>query len=65
MLKPNCNRIVDWNSMLNKVDARIGNWCNRWLTLGGRLILIKSVMESLIVYWISLDSIPNGIFDKI
>jgi hypothetical protein len=42
-------------------ERRIGFWCNKWLSLGGRLILVKSVLESLVVYWMTLERIPNKI----
>lgn len=27
-LKPNCYRISDWFWILNRIEARIGHWCN-------------------------------------
>lgn len=43
----------------------IEHWCNRWLNLGGRLILIKSVLEIVHMYWMSLANIPSEILDRI
>jgi ribonuclease HI len=42
-------------------EKRINFWCNKWLSLGGRYILVKSVLESLLLYWMSLEKIPNKI----
>jgi hypothetical protein len=42
-------------------ERRIGFWGNKWLSLGGRLILVKSVLEGLAVYWMMLERIPNKI----
>jgi len=42
-------------------ERRIGFWCNKWLSLGGRFILVKSVLEGLVVYWMTLERIPNKI----
>jgi hypothetical protein len=47
-LKPNCYLINDWRWLLKKVEKKISNWCHRWLTLGGRYILVKSVLESIL-----------------
>jgi len=41
------------------------NWCFIWLSHGDRLTLVKSVLESIHVYWFSLTHIPKGMFDKI
>jgi len=43
------------------VDRKLGLWCYRWLSLGGRLILAKSVLESIPVYWLSLYKVPKSI----
>jgi hypothetical protein len=64
-LKPNNYRVVDWNWMIQKIEKRIGNWTFRWLSLGGRLILAKSVLQSLPVYWLSLVKIPSSILHRI
>jgi hypothetical protein len=49
-LKPKNYRVADWNWMVQKVEKTIGNWSFYWLSLGGRLILAKSVLQSLLVY---------------
>jgi len=48
---------------LDRLDLKIGLWCYRWLSLGGRLTLAKSVLESVPVYWLSLYKIPNSILE--
>jgi hypothetical protein len=57
--------VEDWSWLLAKVEKRIGHWCNRWLSLGGRYILLKSVLESQPVYWMSLAAIPNSVLNKL
>jgi hypothetical protein len=64
-LKPNCYLINDWRWLLIKVEKKISNWCHRWLTLGGKFILVKSVLESISVYWLSLAKIPKSILNMI
>lgn len=56
-LKPNSYHFEDWNWFYNKLDARISIWCNRWLSWGGRLVLVKSVLESIPVYWMTITKI--------
>jgi hypothetical protein len=64
-LKPDCYKATDWNWLLIKFEKRIAHWCNRWLTLGGRFILLKSVLEGQEVYWMALATIPHSILNKI
>ena len=64
-LKPTGYKIQDWMWLLRRVEARIGDWGDRFLSIGGRLILTKSVLESLPVYWMSLMWIPRSIMKHI
>lgn len=34
--------------------------CKRWISEKGRLMLIKSVLEAVLVYWLLLTQIPKG-----
>jgi hypothetical protein len=47
------------------MEKKIGLWCNKWLSLGGRFVLVKAVLESQPVYWMSLELIPRSILNKI
>lgn len=48
-LKPN-NYSKDYCMWLvGKVENRITQWCNKWLTLGGRMILVKEVLKNIYV----------------
>ena len=40
------------------------HWSHRWLSRGGKLVLIKSVLEALPVFWMHFW-IPSGIIEKI
>jgi hypothetical protein len=58
-------RKEDWGWLIRKVEARISSWVNRMLSRGGCLVLLKSIVESIPVYWNSIVTIPKGILDKI
>lgn len=62
-LKPNNYLKENWIWLVKKVEKGIGNWCYKRLPLGGRLILVKVVLEKTPVYW--LKKIPRIELDKI
>jgi hypothetical protein len=64
-LKTRTFRVEDWDWLLTKVLKRIEVWCNRWLSLGGRYTLVKSVLEGQPVYWMSLEAIPRVVLNQI
>ena len=58
-IKPNDSEISDWKWIIAKVERRINFWCNMWLSSGGRLILVKSMLDAIPIYWHSLAFIPK------
>jgi hypothetical protein len=40
-IKPNCYTRADWNWLEKKIEKRIMCWSHRWVSLGGRVILVK------------------------
>lgn len=64
-IKPNKYQKIDWHWLINKAEEKIQLWCNKWLSRGGRLILIKVVLEAIPVYWALLAEIPKSIMNKV
>ena len=44
-------------------ENKIKNWTYRLLTLGDRLVLIKSVLTGLAIYWYALAKCPRSILN--
>ncbi|KAK9079762.1 hypothetical protein SSX86_001435 [Deinandra increscens subsp. villosa] len=61
----NMNRKINWQSVVDVFERRLSRWKAKNLTLGGRLVLIKSVLESLPSYFFSLYKAPKGIIDTL
>jgi hypothetical protein len=51
-----------WNPILEK---RLAGWKKHYLSMGGRLTLIKSTLSSLPMYFLSLFPIPFSIDKRI
>ena len=49
-LKPSRYLLKDWDWLITKAEKRIKLWSHRWLSRGGKLVLIKSVLEAFPVF---------------
>ena len=64
-LKPSNYKIVDWTWLIANIDKRLNTWHHRWLSQTNFLVLIKSFLEAIPVYLMSLAWIPEGIISRI
>ena len=61
----NSRRLSFWEPLLNRIKSRLAGWSSKHLSFGGRLILLKSVLSSLLVYSLSFFKAPSGIISSI
>ncbi|XP_028075237.1 uncharacterized protein LOC114277538 [Camellia sinensis] len=54
-----------WKPVIDKIKSRLAGWKRRLLSFAGRLTLIKSVLSSLPVYYLSLFKMPEGVAKEI
>ena len=54
-----------WNPILEKIERRLARWRKLYLSKGDRLILLKSVLSSLLTYFLSLFTILTYVANKI
>ena len=57
----NPRQIHFWDLMVTKVAKRLDDWKRSFLSRGGRLTVIHSVLESLPIYYLSLFKAPMGV----
>lgn len=58
-------KIVYWAWLVTKVERRLNDWSHRLLSRACRLVLIKSILEAIPIYWMSLAYISQGILSWI
>jgi len=63
-LKPNYYSIEDWKWHLKHIDQHISNCYYRWSFIGGWVTLVKSVLESILVYWLSFSKATKNSLRK-
>ncbi|XP_026377684.1 uncharacterized protein LOC113271978 [Papaver somniferum] len=54
-------RISIWDPVIDRLKKRLASWKRQYLSKGGRLILLKSVLRSMPIYYLSLFAIPASI----
>eukprot|EP00253_Pinus_taeda_P007380 PITA_07380 len=54
-----------WTDIICKFKSKISKWGGHWLTKGGKVILIKSQLSSLIIYQAAFLLAPRNIMDQI
>ncbi|KEH26485.1 hypothetical protein MTR_6g461940 [Medicago truncatula] len=59
-IRGNPRRLLFWEPIVNCIKSRLSGWHSRYLSFGGRLILLKSVLTALPVYALSFFKAPSG-----
>jgi hypothetical protein len=50
-----------WTSTVEKVESKVGSWQGRFLSLGGRLVLINSNLTNVPLYMLSIYKAPKSV----
>lgn len=61
----NVLRLETWALIIQKVEKRLATWKRRMLSIAGRLTLIKALISSLPLYYMSLFPARIGVNEKI
>ena len=54
-----------WNPVVQKIEQRLAPWKMKFLSKGGKLVLIKAALSSVPTYFMSVFKMPVGIANKI
>ena len=55
----------DWDNIEEKFQKKLCSWKGKLLSVGGRLVLINSVLTSLVMFMLSFFEIPRGDLQKL
>lgn len=51
-----------WNPVIKRLDRRLASWKGRCLSKGGKLVLLRCVISSLPLYYLSLSMLLQSLF---
>ena len=55
----------DWKHVEERFQKRLNCWRSKMLSVGGRLVLLNSVLSSLPMVMLSFFEIPKGVLKKL
>jgi hypothetical protein len=55
----------DWAMIEECIEKKLSSWKEKYLSVGGRLVLINSVLNDLPMFMLSIFEIPKGVLEKI
>ncbi|XP_072062309.1 uncharacterized protein [Arachis hypogaea] len=64
-LRANPRLVKTWKPIIDKVEEKLSLWKSKVLNKAGKLVLIKSVLNSLTVYYLSLYKMLKAIAEKL
>jgi hypothetical protein len=55
----------DWKMAEERIGKTLSSWKGKYLSVGGRLVLISSVLTSLTMFMLSFFEVPKGVLEKV
>jgi len=50
-----------WEPLIQQISNRLGSWHNRFVSLGGRVVIINSILNSIPIFYLSFIKIPSRV----
>ncbi|GJR84160.1 RNA-directed DNA polymerase, eukaryota [Tanacetum coccineum] len=61
MVGDNMSRLKAWDDIILHIKSRLSKWKVKTLSIGGRLTLLKSVLDASPIYTMSIFTVPRGV----
>lgn len=61
----NLRRASTWQPMIDSLVKRLCSWKNRYLSLGGRIVLLNSILNSIPIFFLSFMKMPTKVWKAI
>jgi len=60
-LDTNPTRMANWQQIIEKLKNKLASWSFRSLNIAGRVVLMKSVLQAIPIYPLSIMAVPKGV----
>lgn len=61
----NPKRLDTWHSIIEAIRSKLSRWKNKQLSIGGRVVVLESVLYALPLYFLSFFKAPTSIISKL
>jgi hypothetical protein len=61
----NPKKLSTWEPMLVKLRNRLNSWGNKYVSLGGRIVLLNSVLNAIPIFYLSYLKIPEKVVKEV
>jgi exonuclease III len=61
----NPRRLATWELLLEQIRRRLNSWGNKFISFGGRIVLLNSVLNSIPIFSMSFMKMPTQVWKKL
>jgi hypothetical protein len=61
----NRGRGLTWEPLVEHLNKRLNSWANKYISLGGRIVLLNSVLNAIPIYYLLYMKMPVKVWRKI
>jgi hypothetical protein len=61
----NIRRMATWDPLISSLRKRLGSWSNKFVSLGGRIVLLNSVLNAIPIFYLSFLKLPVQVWKTI
>ena len=61
----NPNKMSTWEPVLERISTKLNSWGNKYISLGGRIVLLNSVLNSIPIFYLSFLKMPAKVIKKV
>jgi len=61
----NLCRVATWDPLLNQLSKRLNSWGNKYISFGGGIVFINSVLNVIPIFYLSCFKMPVKVWKKV